>query len=117
MNRDVFERVVHEVLEELPEWAIEQINNLRVIVEECPTPDQDPDNAGLLGFYEGIPLHERGAEYLAELPDTVYIFRRSHLQLGLPEDELVEEIRRTVLHELAHYFGMDDDHLEDIGWG
>jgi predicted Zn-dependent protease with MMP-like domain len=117
MNRDVFERVVHEVLEELPEWAIEQVNNVRVIVEECPTPDQDPDNVGLLGFYEGIPLHERGAEYLAELPDTVYIFRRSHLQLGLPEDELVEEIRRTVLHELAHYFGMDDDHLEDIGWG
>ena len=51
------------------------------------------------------------------MPDTVYVFRRSHLMLGLPEQELQEEIRRTVLHELAHYFGMDDDHLDEIGWG
>ena len=117
MNREAFEQVVHDVLEELPDWAIEQVSNLRVIVEEHPSIEQDPDRVGLLGLYEGIPLHERGAEYLAELPDTVYVFRRSHLMLDLPEHELREEIRRTVLHELAHYFGMGDDHLDEIGWG
>ena len=117
MDRAIFEEVVHDVLEELPDWAIAQVNNLRVIVEEHPSPEQDPDGVGLLGLYEGIPLHERGVEYLAELPDTVYVFRQPHLRLGLPEQELSEEIRRTVLHELAHYFGMDDDHLDDIGWG
>ena len=117
MDRRKFERVVHEALEELPQWAIDRIQNLRVVVEEWPTPEQDPDGDGLLGLYDGIPLHERGPEYYAELPDTVYVFRQPHLAMGLPETELCEEIRCTVLHELAHYFGMDDDHLDDIGWG
>ncbi len=117
MDRRSFEKVVHDILEELPQWAIDRIDNLRVIVEEQPTRDQDPEGSGLLGLYEGIPLHERGPEYYAELPDTVFIFRIPHLELDLPEAELLEEIRRTVLHELAHYFGMDDDHLDEIGWG
>ncbi len=117
MDGRSFEQVVHDVLEELPQWAIDRIHNLRVIVEERPTRDQDPEGGGLLGLYDGIPLHERGPDYCAELPDTVYVFRQPHLEMDLPEDELREEIRRTVLHELAHYFGMDDDHLDEIGWG
>jgi predicted Zn-dependent protease with MMP-like domain len=117
MDKRDFERVVHDVLEELPQWAIDRIDNLRVIVEERPTREQDPERDGLLGLYEGIPLHERGPEYCAELPDTVYIFWQPHLELGLPETELCDEIRRTVLHELAHYFGIGDEHLDDIGWG
>jgi predicted Zn-dependent protease with MMP-like domain len=51
------------------------------------------------------------------MPDTIWIFRQPHLELGLPPDALREEIRRTVLHELAHYFGLDDDYLDEIGWG
>lgn len=117
MNRRDFERVVHEVLEDLPQWAIDRIHNLRVIVEEWPTAEQDPGGEGLLGLYDGIPLLERDSDYTAALPDTVYVFRQPHLEMGLPEDELCDEIRRTVLHELAHYFGMDDDHLDEIGWG
>jgi len=117
MDRRRFEAVVHQVLEELPQWAIDRIDNLRVIVEEWPTPDQDPEGGGLLGLYEGVPLHERGTEYCAELPDTVYVFRQPHLEMELSQEELCEEIRRTVLHELAHYFGLDDDHLDGIGWG
>ncbi len=116
MDRRSFERVVHDVLEDLPQWAIDRIHNLRVIVEDRPTREQDPEGDGLLGLYDGIPLHERGSEYYAELPDTVYVFRQPHLEMGLSEEKLCEEIRRTVLHELAHYFGMDDDHLDDIGW-
>ena len=71
----------------------------------------------LTGLYDGIPLHDRGSDYVGELPDTVHIFRQPHLAMGLPEDELRAEIEKTVLHELAHYFGLDDDHLDEIGWG
>jgi predicted Zn-dependent protease with MMP-like domain len=51
------------------------------------------------------------------LPDVIYIFRRPHLQLGLAANELREEVARTLIHEVAHYFGIDDDHLDEIGWG
>jgi predicted Zn-dependent protease with MMP-like domain len=64
-----------------------------------------------------MPLTERGVEYAGELPDVIYIFRQPHLELGLPSDELREEIARTLIHEVAHYFGIDDDHLDEIGWG
>lgn len=117
MDQHTFERIVHETLDDLPQWAIDCVDNLRVVVEEWPRPEQDPEGDGLLGLYEGIPLHERGPEYYAELPDTIFIFRQPHLELGLPVPELTSEIRRTVLHELAHYFGIDDDRLDDIGWG
>lgn len=116
MNRRDFERLVHDTLEDLPQWVIERISNLRVVVDEWPTPEQDPDG-GLLGLYDGIPLHDRGADYVGELPDTIHIFRQPHLAMNLSEPELRSEIVKTVLHELAHYFGLDDDHLDEIGWG
>jgi predicted Zn-dependent protease with MMP-like domain len=116
MDPRIFEQVVHDTLEALPEWVLERIANLRVVVDEWPTPEQDP-HGELLGLYDGIPLHERGPDYVGELPDTVHIFRQPHLAMGLPEPELRAEIEKTVLHELAHYFGLDDDHLDAIGWG
>lgn len=117
MQRREFEALVDEVLDGLPDWALERIHNLRVVVEEAPTREQDPEDEGLLGLYEGIALPERGLDYVDVMPDTVWIFRRPHLSLGLAGDQLREEVRRTVLHELGHYFGMDDDYLEEIGWG
>ena len=117
MQRDEFERVVDEVLESLPEWALERIHNLRVVVEERPTTEQDPGGEGLLGLYDGIALPERDLDYVDVMPDTVWIFRQPHLELALHGEALREEIRRTVLHELAHYFGLDDDYLDEIGWG
>ena len=117
MRRKQFESVVEEVLEALPDWALERIDNLRVVVEEWPSPEQDPEDQGLLGLYDGIALPERGLDYVDVMPDTIWIFRQPHLELELGEEELREEIRRTVLHELAHYFGLDDDYLDEIGWG
>jgi predicted Zn-dependent protease with MMP-like domain len=116
MQRKEFEKLVDEVLDELPDWALARIQNLRVVVEERPTLEQDPDDEGLLGLYDGIALPERGLDYVDVMPDTVWIFRQPHLELELPDEELREEIRRTVLHELAHYFGLDDDYLDEIGW-
>jgi predicted Zn-dependent protease with MMP-like domain len=117
MLRKDFERLVDEVLDGLPDWAVAGVQNLRVVVEEWPSEEQDPDDDGLLGLYEGIALPERGHDYVDVMPDTIWIFRQPHLELGLPDAELREEIRRTVLHELAHYFGLDDDYLDEIGWG
>lgn len=115
MDRRAFEGVVDEVLAELPSWAVERIHNLRVVVAERPTREQDPDRA-LLGLYDGVSLPERGAEYLGAMPDTIYVFRQPHLELGLYGEDLRQEIRCTVLHELAHYFGIDDERLTELGW-
>ncbi len=117
MNRREFERLVDEVLDELPEDIVRQIDNLVIVVEEEPTPDQDPDDAGLLGLYEGISLAERGIDYTGVLPDKISIFRKPHLDLGLGREELRQEIRTTVLHEVAHHLGIDEARLHELGWG
>ena len=101
----------------LPDWVQDALDNIEVLVLEEADEDLDPDGEGLLGLYLGLPLPERGIDYAGELPDVIYIFRRPHLELGLPTEELREEIVKTLIHEVAHYFGIDDDHLDDIGWG
>lgn len=111
MRRHQFEREVDRVIEALPQWVIEEVDNLVVVVEDAPTEDQ----GDLLGVYEGVSLAERG-DYWGALPDRIVIFYRPHLELGLTEDELREEIRKTVLHELGHHLGIDDDRLTELGW-
>ena len=117
MNHDQFESVVRETLDGLPERIRESLDNIAVLVADEADEELDPDGQGLLGLYVGLPLPERGADYAGELPDVIYIFRRPHLELGLPPDDLRLEIARTLIHEIAHYFGIDDDHLDEIGWG
>lgn len=117
MNRRAFEEIVRRTLDELPDWVLERLDNLEILVEEDPTPEQDPGRERLLGLYDGLSLPERGPDYAGVLPDVIYIFRQPHLELRLSGEELAGEIRRTLLHELAHYFGIEDDHLDRIGWG
>lgn len=117
MNADEFEDVVFEAMERLPGWVHDALDNIHVRVQEEPDAELDPDGEGLLGLYVGIPLPERGLDYAGELPDIVYIFRRPHLEMNLPHEELRDEIARTLIHEIAHYFGIEDDHLDEIGWG
>ncbi len=116
MSPDEFEAVVDDVVLSLPEWVREAFDNLVILVEDEAGEALDPEGHGLLGLYTGIPLPERGADTTGNLPDEIRIFRLPHLALGLPDPELREEIARTVMHEIAHYFGIDDDHLEEIGW-
>ena len=116
MNLTEFESFVFDVMESLPAWVHDGLDNIEVLITDEPTPEQDPDGEGLLGLYEGVSLPERGVDYAGELPDVVHIFRLPHLALGLPEDELRQEIAKTLIHEIAHHFGIDDDHLDDIGW-
>lgn len=99
------------VIEGLPEWVLEEVDNLVVVVEDQPG-EEDGD---LLGVYEGVSLAER-EDYWGALPDRIVIFYRPHLDLGLSEDELREEIRKTVLHELGHHLGINDERLTELGW-
>ena len=117
MNPFQFESIVRQAMGRLPDWVHAALDNIEVLVIDEADETLDPEGQGLLGLYVGLPLPERGADYAGELPDVIYIFRRPHLALGLPPDELREEIVRTLIHEIAHYFGFDDDRLDELGWG
>ena len=112
MRRDEFEAVVDRTLEQLPDWVIEQIDNLHVVVEDRPSPEL----GDVLGVYDGVSLQERSGDYWGALPDRIVIFRQPHMELGLTRPELEDEIRRTVLHEIAHHIGIDDKRLTELGW-
>ncbi len=110
-----FEAVVDRVLDELPQWVVDRIDNLVVVVAEHPTQEQDP-HGELLGLYEGVNLHDRSGDYFGVMPDQITIFRQPHLRLGLEGKALEAEIRKTVLHEVAHHVGIDDARLHELGW-
>lgn len=117
MNNEHFDQLVEQVLDDLPDWVRRAFDNISIMVEDAPDPELVPEGEDLLGLYTGTPLPERGTDYAGVLPDIIYIYRRPHLALGLADAELREEIARTVLHEIAHYFGLDDEHLDEIGFG
>jgi predicted Zn-dependent protease with MMP-like domain len=117
VNQNEFEALIKAAMDDLPDWVHGALDNIDVLVVDEPDETLDPEGQGMLGLYLGLPLPERGVDYAGELPDVIYIFRRPHLELGLPPDELRDEIIRTLLHEIAHYFGMDDERLDELGWG
>jgi len=112
MEREPFERLVEDALETIPDEIAALVRNVAVIVEDDP-PADDPD---LLGLYDGIALTERWGEPGMELPDRIFVFRRPLLDFCDDVDQLVEEVRITVVHEVAHHFGIDDDRLHDLGY-
>lgn len=111
MKRHEFESEVDRVIEELPQWVVDEVDNLVIVVEEWPTREQ----GDVLGIYEGVSLAERG-DYWGAMPDRIVIFRGPHIELDLDDEELRAEIRKTVLHELGHHLGIDDDRLTELGW-
>lgn len=116
MNAAEFTSFVHDVMDGLPEWVHSALDNLEIIVLDGPLED-DADEEDLLGLYVGVPLPERGIDYAGELPDIIYVYRLSHLALGLGPEALRKEIETTLVHEIAHYFGFDDERLHELGWG
>ncbi len=118
MNRKDFERAVSKAIDELPSALRRQIANVAIVVEELPD-DETMDMAGvddpyeLLGFYNGIPLTERTHNYGLVLPDKISLYRKSILA-SCDNADVMACIRRTLRHEIAHYFGIDDDRLEEI---
>ncbi len=104
------------VLASLPPWVVARIDNVVFVVERRPRKAQNPDGEDLLGLYEGVSLAERGVDYYAVAPDQITVFYEPHMALGLSDEVLRSEIRTTVLHELGHHIGIDDDRLHEIGW-
>jgi predicted Zn-dependent protease with MMP-like domain len=113
MPRDRFEELVATALDEVPAELTALIDNCVVLVEDDP-PAHDPD---LLGVYDGTPLTERDTGYTMTLPDRITIFRHPTLAMCETEEEVVAEVRVTVVHEIAHHFGIEDDRLDELGYG
>jgi predicted Zn-dependent protease with MMP-like domain len=112
MTRRRFEELVGDALDLLPEEFARAMNNVVILVE-----DRHPEDPTLLGLYHGVALTERTSQYGGELPDTVTIYREAILDICRDEQDVVEEVAITVLHEIAHHFGIDDARLHELGWG
>ncbi|WP_198141743.1 MULTISPECIES: metallopeptidase family protein [unclassified Micromonospora] len=112
MSRERFEELVGEALDEVPEELLRLMSNVVILVEDHPPPGED-----LLGLYEGHALTERGWDYAGVLPDRILIYRHPILRICDTEEDVVDEVAVTVVHEIAHHFGIDDERLHDLGWG
>jgi predicted Zn-dependent protease with MMP-like domain len=113
MADDAFDRLVDQALAGVPADLLELLDNVVIMVEDRPP----PGDTGLLGYYDGVPLTERDTTYAGALPDRIVIFRDPILELCETEQRVVEEVRITVVHEIAHHFGIDDERLHELGWG
>lgn len=105
-----FEEMVVTALDGLPEELGRLMSNVAVTVQHEPGPP------GLLGLYQGIPLTSRTTQYMGVLPDRITIYRQAICAICWSEDQVAEQVRRTVVHEVAHHFGIDDDRLDELGW-
>jgi predicted Zn-dependent protease with MMP-like domain len=111
MSAEDFEQHVAEALDTIPAELAALVDNCVILVEDYPPPDLP----GTLGLYSGIPLTERGQFYTG-LPDRIQIFRYPILAICDTPEQVIEETRITVVHEIAHHFGIDDDRLRQLGY-
>jgi len=105
-----FEDMVATALDGLPEELGKLMRNVAVTVEHGPGPP------GLLGLYQGVPLTSRTSQYAGVLPDRITIYRRAICAICSTEEQVADRVRRTVIHEIAHHFGIGDDRLRELGW-
>jgi predicted Zn-dependent protease with MMP-like domain len=114
MTEPEFEEAVADALDQIPPELAAQMDNVVVLVEDEPP---DSEHGDLLGLYEGTPLTERDSWWAAgSLPDRITIFRGPTLRMCASRDEVVDEVAVTVVHEVAHHFGIDDARLRELGW-
>jgi predicted Zn-dependent protease with MMP-like domain len=114
MPPEQFDALVDQALDGIPDELARLVRNVVVLVEDEP-PEDEPDD--LLGLYDGVALTERDGTLLPQLPDRIFVFRGPLLDLCDSEVQLVEEVRITVVHEIAHHFGIDDHRLHELGYG
>jgi predicted Zn-dependent protease with MMP-like domain len=108
--RERFEKLVADALDGIPEELGQYMDNVAVFVEDVPPEPR------LLGLYQGVPLTARGTSYSGTMPDRISIYRNTICAISNSEDEVVEQVRRTVIHEVAHHFGISDPRLRELGW-
>lgn len=109
MSRRRFEELVAQALDEIPEELARYLENVAIVVE-------DDSSEGLLGLYEGTPLTDRGDYGSMQMPDRITLFRLPICEMCVSEEDVAEEVYVTVVHELAHHFGIDEDTLDAYGW-
>jgi predicted Zn-dependent protease with MMP-like domain len=111
MDPQRFEELVSDALDLIPPDLASAMDNVVVLVA-----DRHPEDGDLLGLYEGVALTERDSDYSGALPDAITLYRDALLDVCESEDEVVEQVAITVIHEIAHHFGIDDDRLDELGW-
>lgn len=111
MDAETFENLVIEELDKLPDEMVDGLDNVVFVVE-----DDAENGEHLFGLYEGFDLTERGQYGMGELPDRIIVYRHAHLQACADEDELRDEVHTTLVHEIAHFYGIDDERLHELGW-
>ena len=116
LRRARFARLVRNALDELPAEFRERIRNLEIVIEDEPAPEQLPQGGTLLGLYEGVPLTQRGAQE-PYLPDRISIFRGPIERVSVSPRTQARVVRDTVIHEIAHHFGISDARLRELGRG
>lgn len=112
MDPQRFDEMVADALDLIPPQLAAAMDNVVILVE-----DRHPDEPDLLGLYEGVALTERDSDYGGSLPDAITIYREALLDICDDEAGVVEEVAITVIHEIAHHFGIDDARLDELGWG
>lgn len=110
MDREVFERLVVDELDRLPDDMVDGLENVVFVVEDRH------EQEDLFGLYDGWSLPERGRYGMGELPDRIIVYREAHLNACSSEEELRAEVHTTLVHEIAHYYGIDDARLHELGW-
>jgi predicted Zn-dependent protease with MMP-like domain len=108
--RERFEELVADALDGIPTELGSYMDNVAVFVQDVPP------QANLLGLYQGVPLTARGISYSGTMPDRITIYRRPICAMSRSEEDVVTEVRRVVIHEVAHHFGIDDPRLRELGW-
>lgn len=112
MDDDGFERLVIEELDRLPDDMVAGLDNVVFVVEaRSENPDEE-----LFGLYDGWSLTERDRYGMGELPDRIIVYREAHLNVCEDEAALRDEVHTTLVHEIAHFYGIDDDRLHELGW-
>ncbi|MCD2442391.1 metallopeptidase family protein [Agromyces sp. SYSU K20354] len=112
LDAEAFEALVIDELDKLPDDMVEGLENLVFVVEDRP----EDGSLDTLGLYEGWALTERDRYGFGEMPDRIILFREPLLAMCDDEDELRDEIHVTLVHEIAHFYGIDDDRLHELGW-
>jgi predicted Zn-dependent protease with MMP-like domain len=118
VSEERFEALVAAALDSIPDEFADEMENVAIIVEDWPTREQLAGRRGtLLGLYEGVELPDRSPlAYSGVMPDRITIFRGPLCDLARDEDDLAHQVRVTLLHEVGHYFGLDDERLHELGW-
>lgn len=112
LSPDEFEKIVIDELDELPDEMVDGLENLVFVTEDRPA----DGSLDLLGIYEGVALTDRGQYGFGELPDRIVLYREPLLAVAESLDELRDEIHVTLVHEIAHFYGIDDEQLHELGW-